>query len=542
MDRVIFCLVVLWIFGTSFPVSAQDRYAVHYKFKPQSSHSLDAPEAFLLPPALDRRARENITVDSTDLPVAAKYVEVISSLVEEISYHSKWLNASLVVASSDQLRELGQLPFVASVTLVAKGSGEAGRTGKLVYNESFFPESDKAASYEFQNGILGIPAMHKAGFTGAGVVIAVFDAGFQNTDKISGMQHLFDNDQILATKNFVTPDTDEVFGSDPHGTAALSLMASHKPGALVGGAYGAKYILCITEDVASEYRIEEYNWIRAAEFSDSLGVDIINSSLGYNYFDDPMMNYSPEDLDGKTAVISRGAALAAQKGILVVSSAGNEGNGSWQTLTPPADADGILSVGSVNNSLTRSGFSSIGPTKDGRIKPELVAFGSGVTVWRQADKTNTSSGTSFTSPQIAALAAGLWEARPDWTRETLIENLLASGTRADSPDSELGYGIPNFLDAYYGKLLETEPEKEWVQAFIYPNPLDGDLLNIDFGREKNCSFKMISTQGHIIRERLLSRNSQDVPYEASLANTVPGLYIIELSGNGGLERLRLIRK
>src|SRR5690606_22860195 len=230
------------------------------------------------------------------------------------------------------------------------------------------------------------------------------------------------------------------------------------------------------------------------------------------------------------------------KGILVVSSAGNEGNGSWKTLTPPADADGILAVGSVNNNLTRSSFSSTGPTLDGRIKPELAAFGSGVTVWRQIEDTNTSSGTSFTSPQIAALAAGLWEARPDWTKEQLINKLLQSGTLADSPNSEIGYGIPNFLDAYFGELLELENEREWVRSRIFPNPLDGDRLKIDFGRGKKCNFRLIGTNGQIITDLLLSRPSNKIPFEISLAKTVPGLYVIELKESDQQARLRLLRK
>src|SRR5690606_18064341 len=199
-------------------------------------------------------------------------------------------------------------------------------------------KSKTTETYEFQNEILGIPDMHEAGFTGAGITIAVFDAGFANVDNISVMQHLFEQDRIVATHNFVTPGATDVFRVDAHGSASLSVMAAYEPGQLVAGAYDAHFILCITEDVQSEYRIEEYNWVRAAEFADSLGADIINSSLGYNLFDDAGMNYSHEDLDGQTAIITQGAAIAAQKGILVVSSAGNEGNGSWKTITAPADA------------------------------------------------------------------------------------------------------------------------------------------------------------------------------------------------------------
>jgi subtilisin family serine protease len=239
------------------------------------------------------------------------------------------LNASVVVASQEQIAKVATLPFVEKVELVAMGFHATGQTGK---KESFQAprnlglDSKKERSYDFQNDLLGIPAMHEEGFTGKGVMVAVFDAGFLHADKISGMAHLFEEDRIVATKDFVLPESENVFRSDGHGTASLSLMASNEKSKLISGAFQAQYILCITEDVSSEFRIEEYNWIRAAEFSDSLGVDIINSSLGYNIFDDPEMNYSKEDLDGKTAVITIGASMAAYKGILVISSAGNEGN------------------------------------------------------------------------------------------------------------------------------------------------------------------------------------------------------------------------
>lgn len=222
--------------------------------------------------------------------------------------------------------------------------------------------------------------MHEAGFTGKGVLVAIFDAGFLNVDKIPAFEHLFTEQKIYATKDFVLPDSDNIFRADTHGTGTLSLMASYDPENLIAGAFGASYILCITEDVDSEYRIEEYNWVKAAEYADSLGVELINSSLGYNYFDDETMNYSKEDLDGKTAIITRGANMAAEKGILVISSAGNEGNISWETITVPSDAENILSIGAINSNFNKAGFSSIGPSADNRIKPELVAYGTGVTL------------------------------------------------------------------------------------------------------------------------------------------------------------------
>lgn len=545
MDRAIFVPLLIWLFFLPILTFSQDRFAVHYKYKPQASYSFGAPEEFLLQRAIDRRIKEGVAVDSTDLPVSEKYQNMVTSMVEKVNYHSKWMNASVVVATQEQITEVANLPFIEKVELVAKGFNSTDQNGK---KESFrIPinlkvGSNKSYAYDFQNDILGIPDMHEEGFTGAGVMIAVFDAGFLHADKISGMDHLFEQDQILATKDFVDPDSDDVFRLDGHGTASLSLLAAYEESKLVSGAYDAQYILCITEDVSSEFRIEEYNWIRAAEFSDSLGVDIINSSLGYNLFDDPEMDYRKEDMDGKTAVVTIGASMAANKGILVISSAGNEGNGSWQTLTAPADADGVIAVGSVTNSLVRSSFSSVGPTFDGRLKPDLVAFGSGVTLWQWVESPNSSSGTSFTSPQIAALAAGLWQARPEWTREQLIKNLLNSGNMADSPDVELGYGIPNFLDAYYGEVLEIEKKKELDLAVVYPNPLEGNQLYIDYGKGNQCHIRMINSVGQIISDQRLKRNSFRSPYELKIENANPGLYFIECKEEHQTRTFRLLKR
>ena len=534
-------LVVILLMGSSMGY-AQDRYAVHYNYKSQAGYSLDVPEDFLLEKAVARRIKEGVAVDSTDLPVSSKYVMQLTPLVKKVQYHSKWLNASVVVATAEQMEEVAALPFVHKTELVARGfyaDTYGGKKENLRIPVSFRLKSKKSEAYDFQNEILGIPAMHDEGFTGAGVTIAVFDAGFANTFKISGMQHLFEQDRIVATRDFVTPGAKDVFRTDAHGTAALSVMAAYEPDQLVAGAYDANYILCITEDVQSEYRIEEYNWVRAAEFADSLGADIINSSLGYNLFDDADMNYSHEDLDGQTAIITQGAAIAAQKGILVVSSAGNEGNGSWKTITAPADAEGILAVGSVTSRLERSSFSSTGPTADGRIKPDLAALGSGVTIWRQVEGPGSSSGTSFSSPQVAALAAGLWQARPEWTREQLIERLLASGSNSENPDSELGYGVPNFLDAYYGEILDLEPP-DMMKSFIYPNPLRGNELFIHHGNEKECDFRLVSSQGQIIADQGLTRSSARKPYQVKLPNTSPGLYFIECRERGNRKNFRIL--
>jgi hypothetical protein len=254
------------------------------------------------------------------------------------------------------------------------------------------------------------------------------------------------------------------------------------------------------------------------------------------------MNYSKEDLDGKTSVASIGAGIAAEKGILVVCSTGNEGNISWKTITVPADAEGILSVGAISNDFQKAGFSSIGPTSDGRIKPELVAFGTGVTIWRFINGPSFSSGTSFSAPQIAALAAGLWQAKPEWTRAELKEYILKSGSQFDEPDYELGYGVPNFRRALYG--IVNGFEEEWVYRHtkIYPNPLDGNRLFVEFGNASQCNFRLYDTAGKQVSYLSLARNVVKDPYEVDLGSVHPGIYLVELQDNSGAKVIKLLRK
>lgn len=463
MNKITFSIILLLMTGLSEYALAQDRYSIIYKYKPQDSYSLEQPQAFFTEKAIDRRIKEKMAFDSTDLPVSEKYIRQIQKEVEQVQYHSKWLNSSIVVATEEQVADIQELPFVEKVELVARGFYDDGHSAKkeslkIPLRFNFKKKAERA--YEFQNELLGIPAMHREGYTGKGITIAVFDGGFQNADKIPALAHLFENDKIIATRDFVIPGSNDVYRSDTHGTGSLSLIAANDEVSLVSGAYNANIILCITEDVRSEYRVEEYNWVRAAEFADSLGVDIINSSLGYNVFNDPGMNYQKEDLNGNTAIITKGAAMAANKGILVVTSAGNEGTGAWKTITAPADADGILTVGAITNNFSKSSFSSVGPTADGRIKPEVTTLGTSVSLWRSPTGVGTASGTSFSAPQIAALSAGIWEAIPHLTRKQLLELIIKTASQADEPDNDFGYGIPNFSSALYGNEIEIAVEEE----------------------------------------------------------------------------------
>lgn len=467
MNKNKFSLILLVLIGLVDFSLAQDRYSIKYKYKPQDTYSLEDPQTFLTEKAISRRVKEKMAFDSADLPVSERYISQIQDQVEQVQYHSKWMNSSIVVATEDQVAAITELPFVDKIELVARGfynDSQSARKESLKIPLRFRIKKKEEKAYEFQNVLLGIPAMHREGYTGEGITIAVFDGGFQNADKIPALQHLFDNNKIIATRDFVLPGSEDVFRSDTHGTGSLSLIAANDEASLVSGAYNSNFILCITEDVRSEYRVEEYNWVRAAEYADSLGVDIINSSLGYNVFNDPSMNYQKEDLDGNTAIISKGAAIAAKKGILVVTSAGNEGTGAWKTITAPADADGILTVGAITNNFSKSSFSSVGPTADGRIKPEVTTLGSSVSLWRSPIGVGTASGTSFSAPQVAALAAGLWEAKPHLTRKQLLDLIIKTASQADEPDNDFGYGIPNFTSAYHGVEAELDIEIQEAEA------------------------------------------------------------------------------
>ena len=552
MGRIRFLLFFLVAFLVSGLVPAQNRYAVYYKYKPQTSLSLEEPGTFLTPKALDRRGREGVSVDSLDLPVSQKYVDEVYLHSNYMLYSSKWFNATLLVTDEAGVMELESLPFVDRVELVANGyiPSPNARVGSRVYasvTHKLCPPSAQNArtlaveenDYDFQNSLLGIDEMHEDGFTGKGITIAVFDAGFPGADSATPLAHLQRNGQVIAAQDLVRPWNEDIYSHHQHGTNVLSLIASNEPEVMVAGAPDADYILMMTEEIATEYRVEEYNWVRAAEIADSLGADIINSSVGYWDFDDPKMNYTTEDLDGETTVIARGAGMAASKGILVVNSAGNSGP-SESTLNSPSDAKGILAIGSVNSELTVSGFSSRGPTGDGRIKPDLAAYGDGTALIRSSGEVGFSNGTSFAAPQITALAAGLWEARPDWTKDELIENLLNSGSQADDPDNLLGFGIPNYRKALYGKILSVENE-EALPWNIYPNPMLSDELKIHFGNSLEAEFHLIEMNGRTLESITVSRSSVKEPYQINLQGVKPGIYLIQMQDGALLKQSKLIR-
>jgi hypothetical protein len=335
--------------------------------------------------------------------------------------------------------------------------------------------------------------------------------------------------------NFVN-NTKNVYSAFHHGTEVLSIMAGISSSAYLGGAYQANFFLYQTEDVSSEYRIEEYNWLFAAERADSAGVEVINSSLGYNTFDDPSMNYTYKDLDGKTAVVSRAASKAFERGIVVVNSGGNEGDNSWQYLDVPADAAGVIACGAVDNSGNRSPFSSVGPSADGRIKPDVCAMGDGVAVISSTGSILTGSGTSFSSPLVACLVIGLRQALPQASAKEIYQRVILSASQATQPDNFLGYGIPNFTLAK--DLLDFPDEFQ-----LYPNPINDGLLKVLFKDPHDQVFTatIFSLAGQKVFELSDVISWDNNPYAFDLSLLASGLYLVKVQTPTSTKTMRIVK-
>ncbi|MEM8895580.1 MAG: S8 family serine peptidase, partial [Bacteroidota bacterium] len=448
MMRSSFLILTFWLSATIL-LAQENRYIIFFSDKEGTPYSIEKPEEFLSEKAIERRIKQGLAINETDLPVSPEYIAGVNALGVRVWYTSSWFNLGLVQVSPSLEERLLEEPYIDSVALVAAGERLTNNMSNFTWPTTF-EEPTSNRTTENQNQLLGIEAMHAAGFQGQDMLIAVFDGGFQGTNISSTFRHIFENEQLIDYHDYVSHGKD-IFTYDDHGTSVLSTTGAFLEDQYVGTAYLADYALFVTEEASAENRIEEYNWLFAAERADSLGVDIINTSVGYSTgFSDESMNYEYADLDGSTTVITRAANMASDKGILVVCSAGNEGNDPWQFVTAPADGENVLAVGSISSNENLSSFSSLGPTPDGRIKPDVVAMGSQVTIVVSSGNISAGGGTSYSSPQIAGLAAALWQAKPNSTNLEIIADIKASGDRASLPDNEYGFGLPNFERALNG--------------------------------------------------------------------------------------------
>lgn len=449
-------LALTYLSTTSY---AQDSEIQHYylllfKDKELNYIRLDEPETYLSQASIERRKKFNIPIDTFDLPVTASYIYNINKRGVDVVYPTKWLNGVVVrTPVPDSARILLNAWYVKKAIYLGKNaSGWSSNTGKQEVTADLTETKDSKVDESMYGKALtqikmlnGLP-IHQITDRGKGVKIAVFDEGFYKVDKLSIFKHLITENRIKYTYDLVDGES-SVFEDGDHGMKVLSCMAASKHSNMTGTAPKADYYLFRTEDNRSEYLIEELNWIRAAEMADSMGVDIINSSLGYTTFDDENMNHHWEDLDGNTTFITRGASIAGTRGILVVNSAGNDGNKRWKYLDPPADSREILTVGAVDLSGRLAAFSSVNEPSSFTTKPDIVAPGKDVFVANTYGSVSSGNGTSYACPITAGLCACLMELNPNSSPKEIIRAIQKSGDRAYFPDNQYGFGLPSFTQA-----------------------------------------------------------------------------------------------
>ncbi len=545
LNKGLFFLLASLLISKS--LAAQNiRSVVFFKDKNATTYSLEQPEAFLSSRAIERRSKQKIKYDSTDLPVTAVYLTAIQDKGAKVLYPFKWLNAVLIEANTAQLSEILQLSFVKDVTSyqtlaipVARQSIESDLTAVTMRTEA---QSGFYGVATAQLEMLSIPKIHKSGYRGEGMLVAVFDGGFSNANTIHAFDSLFLNNRVKATFDLVDMETN-VFDNNQHGTAVLSCMAACDTGKMVGGAYRADYLLFRTEIVTEETPLEEYYWLRASEMADSAGVDVINSSLGYNTFDNSSYSHTYSQLDGKTTVVSKAASFAAQKGMIVVNSAGNEGNTSWRHINTPADTPDVLTVGAVDLNGNHASFSSVGPTADGRIKPDVVAPGAAVYVADPHGSYLTGTGTSYAAPTMAGLVVTFWQKNPDLTNLQVIDYLKRSGSRAGTPDYKYGYGIPAW-DRADDLITLLKDNKTILNKFkIYPNPIADQevVLEVDMNQVSlPFHVELYDNYGKKVFEQFLKSASIFNNLSLNCITLTPGCYffkVIDGDGNVFLQKI-----
>ena len=526
---------------TFLKVDAQEFYWVGFTDKNNTSFSLADPGKYLSERAIQRRENQLIAIDSLDLPVNKNYINGVTDLGVELVNCSKWLNGITVKSTIDSFQyKVLQFSFVKEVQLTKrigtksaynKWSAES-ETGSEPIDTSIYGPSVSQIS------TLNGQFLHNRGCRGIGIHIAILDGGFLNVDIYPAFDSLRANGQILGTKDFVDPQSN-IYSTHYHGMSVLSCMGGNIPGQLIGTAPEASYWLLRSEDTGTENLIEEDNWVAAAEFADSVGCDVINSSLGYTTFDDPAMNHTYEEMNGKTTRVSRGANIAASRGMLVFVSAGNEGNKSWKYISAPSDGENVVGVGAMNKDTIPASFSSYGPAFGGHTKPNVSAIGWSTYMQLSNGTLGYANGTSFSSPVMAGMAACFWQCARHLPAAEIKKTIEKVSHLYAKPHPQLGFGVPDFEKAwhYYFPMGIANLEKsvDWV---VYPNPvLDNLILQKKSTNTGKTDVAIFSTDGKILWQKTFSRGNRLVLDEM---NQLPvGILILKISAEGKTETFKL---
>ena len=542
-----------------FQLSAQEDAWVFIKDKPNKTIFLENPLTMLSQRALDRRTTLNISLDFIDVPVDETYYNQLNSDVNiTVLAKSKWLNAIHVQGEVGAINDLLSVySFIDHIEFANKSLNIAAKlkSKKIPPNHhNKFKEIKTDFNYgEADNQIKMLKGdfLHQQGLTGEGQIIAIIDAGFPNVNTLSAFQRIRDNNQILGGYNFADRNSD-FYTRHNHGTHVLSSIAGYLENEFVGTAPDAKFYLFISEIAETETILEETLWVEAAERADSLGVDVINTSLGYTTYDNPNHSHTYDDMDGATTFISRGAEIGASRGLLLVNAAGNSGSSSWKYIGAPADAAAVISVGAVNASGEIAGFSSFGPTADGRIKPEILGQGQNPALinYSTGEVTTSSSGTSFSSPIMAGLIACLngnqtvalkSEASIKFkSSDNLKNSVYQSANQFSNPTDQYGYGIPDFENALNIYAGSTGSVKDAIlsKLSVFPNPASAFFeISSDGGNLNGFTIQLYNVLGKQVLERVTSNSKIiDISFLQS------GIYILKISKGNEQKTLKLIKK
>ena len=461
--------------------SSYNTYFVQFTDKENSTFSLSNPREYLSEKAVERRIRTGLGFDSLDIPVNGTYIQqVLQQGNSNLLLKSKWFNSITVelldtaIAAAWKL-QVEALPCVFQVKSLPSVPLEKISIHKGTQSEEGMVSDDFYGPSFRQTEMLNGHLLHQLGLNGQGMDIAVFDGGFRFADVLPAMAHLFEEGRIIETHDFLNFTAPNVFDASTHGTMVLSHMAGIMQDSLYGTAVEANYYLFQTEDVFREVRLEEDTWIQAAEWADSIGIDVINSSLGYSLFDEDYMNYSTSDMNGSTTRISQAAEICALKGTLVVNSAGNSGDDQWHVITAPSDAEHVLCIGAVDLNGTHASFSGYHPPGLNDVKPNIVAMGR-QTVYAASDSTIArGNGTSFSSPIIAGMAATLWQAFPTATNMDIFNAIEQSASLYSTPNDSMGYGIPDFWKAFVNLSNQIYSQPNEHSVLVFPQPSDGQF-------------------------------------------------------------------
>lgn len=503
--KKIYFLFILGVVNLGF-AQMEDAW-VYFNDKPSSATFLANPLTMLTQRALDRRMAQNISLDITDVPVEQSYItQIAANPGITVMAKSRWMNALHIRGTQTNIQALTSLSFVNHVTFANHSLNPGGRISQNNKISAVNKQFETQVIYNYggsQNQIemLNGHLLHQQNYTGQGKVIAVLDSGFLGVNTAIPFQNLITNNQILGGYNF--PDQNaNYFSRHNHGSNVLSTMGGFAEGQLIGTAPNAHYYLFITEDINSENPVEESYWVEGAELADYYGADIINSSLGYFGYDNPNYSHQYDDMTGNKTFASKGVNMAFNKGIVVVISAGNSGATAEPHIGTPADAIGALTIGAVNSLEQYATFSSIGPSYDGRVKPDVCAKGLGTTVCSPTGTIYNSNGTSFSSPVIAGMVATFWSAVPSLTAQQVVQFIKQSSDNYNNPTIQKGYGIPDFQSALTAALnLEIIAIEDPKYFAVFPNPTEDLMfLHLEDASEKG-TIEIINTLGQKVAEK-----------------------------------------